>query len=182
MPKRLIDILLSLAGLILFLPIGMCISVWIVVNSGWPIFFSQERIGKDSKPFKLYKFRSMKTNNSGALVTAKGDSRITSAGKFLRKYKLDEFPQLWNVLKGDMSIVGPRPEVQKYVNHYSLKEKDVLSVKPGITGVDSLQFSNEEELMAKAENPEEFYINELMPAKLKLSLEYIKNQNLKKAD
>jgi len=97
-----------------------------------------------------------------------------------RKYKLDEFPQLWNVLKGDMSIVGPRPEVQKYVNHYSLKEKDVLSVKPGITGVDSLQFSNEEELMAKAENPEEFYINELMPAKLKLSLEYIKNQNLKK--
>lgn len=179
MLKRLTDILLSSIGLLVFLPFGILISLWIILDSGFPIFFKQTRIGQHEQPFKLIKFRSMKTDNSGSLVTAKGDSRITRSGKILRKLKLDEFPQLINVLKGDMSLVGPRPEVKKYVDLYSAEQKKVLSVKPGITGLDSLKFSNEEELMANAANPEEYYIKEIMPKKLNLSLDYIKSQNLK---
>jgi len=180
MSKRILDIVLSVIVLILFLPFGIFISIWIIVDNGLPVFFTQTRIGKDLRPFKLIKFRSMKTSNSGSLVTASGDSRITRSGKILRKLKLDEFPQLINVLKGEMSLVGPRPEVKKYVDLYSEDQKLVLSVKPGITGLDSLTFTNEEELMADAKNPEEFYIKEIMPKKLNLSLEYIKDQSLRK--
>ncbi len=180
MTKRIIDIVISIIALIFFLPFGILISLWIVIDNGFPVFFTQTRIGKNLKPFKLIKFRSMKTSNSGSLVTASGDARITASGRTLRKLKLDEFPQLINVLKGEMSLVGPRPEVKKYVDLYSDKQKKVLSVKPGITGLDSLNFSNEEELMVEAKNPEEYYIQEIMPKKIALNLEYIKEQNILK--
>lgn len=180
MGKRLFDIFFSLIGLlVLFIPF-IIISIIIVLDSRGGIFYKQTRVGKDGIDFSLLKFRSMATGSdkSGLLTVGGRDSRITKIGYSLRKYKIDELPQLINVLAGDMSLVGPRPEVRKYVELYNLEQKKVLSVKPGITDYASIEYSNENELLGKAENPEEVYINEIMPAKLKLNLKYIEEQGL----
>ncbi len=143
------------------------------------VFFKQVRVGKDGKPFKLIKFRSMYVNSDkkGLLTVSGRDSRVTKVGYFIRKFKLDELPQLINVLKGDMSLVGPRPEVPKYVELYTDEQKEVLSVKPGITDPASIKYRNENDLLADADNPEKFYIEKVMPEKIQISIDYIRKRN-----
>jgi lipopolysaccharide/colanic/teichoic acid biosynthesis glycosyltransferase len=164
----------------LFLPFGIVLSVLIVIESNGGIFYKQERIGKNGNPFYLLKFRSMRTNADklGKLTVGMRDPRITKIGHFIRKFKLDEFPQFINVLKGEMSIVGPRPDVQEYVDLYSIEERKVLKVKPGITDYASLEYFEESDLLVKSSNPEKTYIEEIMPAKLKLNQKYIANPTL----
>jgi len=180
MLKRLFDIVFSIIILIVLFPLFLIISLWIIIDDGFPVFYLQERIGKDFKPFKLIKFRTMykDADKKGLLTVSSKDNRITPSGYYLRKFKLDELPQFINVLKGEMSIVGPRPEVKKYVELYSDDQKKVLSVKPGITDEASLKYIDESDILARSENPEWTYINEVMPEKLKINLQYIKNQNL----
>lgn len=180
--KRLFDISFSLLTLMLFLPIGIIISILIVIESRGGIFYTQERIGKQGAPFRLLKFRTMRkdADRSGKLTVGMRDPRITRVGYFLRKSKLDEFPQFVNVLKGDMSIVGPRPEVAEYVALYTDEQKKVLSVKPGITDFASLEYFKENELLGKSTDPQKTYIQEIMPAKLKLNLRYIDEKSLGK--
>ena len=175
MVKRIFDIVLSLIGITVLLPFFFLFAVLIILNSGFPIFYLQKRVGKNGIDFSLLKFRTMKkdSDKKGLLTIGENDSRITTIGRFLRKYKIDELPQLFNVLMGDMSLVGPRPEVRKYVDMYSAEQKKVLSVKPGITDYASIEYANENEILSKSENPEQLYINEVMPAKLKLNLKYI---------
>ena len=178
--KRVFDILFSLTVLVLFLPFGLVISIMILLSSKGGVFYTQTRIGKNKKPFPLLKFRSMKieSDKQGKLTVGMNDKRITKIGVFIRKYKLDEFPQFINVLKGDMSIVGPRPEVEEYVNLYSEKELKILDVKPGITDYASLEYFRENELLAKSKDPEKTYINEIMPNKIALNYKYLKNPTL----
>ena len=178
--KRLVDIFFSLVGLIILLPFLIIISLLIVIDSPGGIFYKQVRVGKGSKDFYLFKFRSMKINadKSGLLTVGGRDSRITRIGYYIRKYKIDELPQLLNVFYGDMSLVGPRPEVRKYVDMYTDEQKKVLSVKPGITDYASIEYSNENEILGKAENPEAVYIQQIMPAKLILNLKYIVDQGI----
>ena len=180
MLKRLFDIVFSIIILIVLFPLFLIISLWIIIDDGFPVFYLQERIGKDFKPFKLIKFRTMykDADKKGLLTVSSKDNRITPSGYYLRKFKLDELPQFINVLKGEMSIVGPRPEVKKYVELYNDEQKKVLSVKPGITDEASLKYIDESDVLARSENPEWTYINEVMPEKLKINLQYIKNQNL----
>lgn len=161
-------------------PILFILSILITIDSKGGVFYKQQRIGKDLKPFMLFKFRSMQTNSDkkGLLTVGNNDSRITKTGYYLRKYKLDELPQLINVLKGDMSIVGPRPEVEKYVKLYNQEQLKVFNVKPGITDWASIQYVNENEILARSNNPEKTYIDEIMPAKLKLNLEYVNNNSI----
>lgn len=175
--KRIFDILFSLFFLILLSPLFILISILIVSDSRGRIFFGQIRVGKNEKPFKLWKFRTMRPDaeSSGQLTVGAKDSRVTKVGYMLRKYKLDELPQLWNVFIGDMSMVGPRPEVPKYVALYTSVQKKVLSVRPGITDYASLEYFEESDLLAQSTNPEESYIQEIMPRKLEYNLEYIKN-------
>ncbi|MFN8259054.1 MAG: sugar transferase [Bacteroidales bacterium] len=177
---RFFDIILSLIGLILLSPVFIFIAFWIIVDSPGGILYKQFRVGKNNHDFILYKFRTMAegSDKKGLLTVGNNDMRITKAGKFLRKYKFDELPQLFNVLIGNMSFVGPRPEVRKYVNLYNAEQMDVLSVKPGITDFASIEFSNENEILSKSENPEKTYVEEILPLKLNLNLKYIKNQNL----
>jgi len=177
---RLLDILLSIFGLVVLFPFFIIISLFILLDSRGGIFYKQLRVGKNNSDFYLLKLRSMKTNSdkNGLLTIGTNDSRITRIGKFLRKYKIDELPQLINVLKGDMSMVGPRPEVRKYVELYSDEQKKVLNVKPGITDYASIEYRNENEIIAKSANPEEVYINEIMPAKLELNLKYISKRSV----
>ena len=178
---RFFDILLSSLGLILLSPIFLVIYVVIRSSSKGPGFYSQKRIGKHGRPFRLYKFRTMRIgSDKGRLITVGGkDSRITKAGFYIRKYKLDELPQLWNVLIGDMSLVGPRPEVERYVKLYTPSQRVVLSVKPGITDYASIAFSEENIILGRAKNPEKMYIQEIMPKKIEINLQYINNRNLK---
>ncbi|MBR6974758.1 MAG: sugar transferase [Bacteroidaceae bacterium] len=178
---RFFDILLSSLGLILLSPIFLIIYVVIRSSSKGPGFYSQKRIGKHGRPFRLYKFRTMRIgSDKGRLITVGGkDSRITKAGFYIRKYKLDELPQLWNVLIGDMSLVGPRPEVERYVKLYTPSQRVVLSVKPGITDYASIAFSEENIILGRAKNPEKMYIQEIMPKKIEINLQYINNRNLK---
>lgn len=161
-------------------PILLILSILITIDSKGGVFYKQQRIGKDLKPFMLFKFRSMQTNSDkkGLLTVGNNDSRITKTGYYLRKYKLDELPQLINVLKGDMSFVGPRPEVEKYVKLYNQEQLKVFNVKPGITDWASIQYVNENEILARSNNPEKTYIDEIMPAKLKLNLEYVNNNSI----
>ncbi len=175
--KRLFDILFALFVLICFLPIGMLLSLWIVFESRGGVFFSQNRVGKNGVSFRLLKFRSMYVNaeSSGRITVGSRDVRITKVGYYLRRYKLDEFPQFINVLNGDMSIVGPRPEVQEYVDLYTESQRKILQVKPGITDLASLAYFHENELLANSENPQQTYIKEVLPAKIKLNEEYLKN-------
>lgn len=180
MLKRVFDIVFSFIGLVLASPIFLFLSIWIKLDSPGNIFYLQERIGKDFKPFKLYKFRSMYSGSDkkGLLTVGNKDKRITRSGYFIRKYKLDELAQLINVLIGDMSFVGPRPEVKKYVDLYNDEQKKVLTVKPGITDYASIEYFNENEILEKSTNPEKTYIQEIMPHKLQLNLKYIEEQNI----
>jgi lipopolysaccharide/colanic/teichoic acid biosynthesis glycosyltransferase len=178
--KRLVDIVLSLFGLLVLLPFFAVAAVAIVLDSKGGVFFLQTRVGKDNKDFKLFKFRTMGVNaeSKGQLTIGGNDSRITRVGHFLRRYKLDELPQLLNVLLGDMSLVGPRPEVRRYVDLYAPEQQQVLSIKPGLTDYASIKYVDESELLAKAENPEQFYIKTIMPDKLAINLKYIKSRSL----
>jgi len=180
MLKRLFELTFAFISIILLIPIFIIISVLIVADSKGGIFYKQMRVGKNGKGFYLYKFRSMQKNadKNGLLITGRYDSRITKVGHFIRKYKIDELPQLMNVLLGDMNLVGPRPEVSKYVDLYNEEQKKVLLVKPGITDYASIEYSNENVLLSTAMNPEQTYINYIMPAKLKLNLKYIEEQSL----
>jgi lipopolysaccharide/colanic/teichoic acid biosynthesis glycosyltransferase len=180
MLKRNFDIVFSFLGLLILLPVFLVIAVWIAFDSRGGIFYKQQRVGLNGKLYGLLKFRTMRTGSDkqGLLTIGSDDSRITATGQWLRKYKLDELPQLINILKGDMSFVGPRPEVIKYVLHYSLQQRKVLSVKPGLTDPASLAYLNENDLLSRAENPEQYYILHIMPAKLDLNLEYLARQNM----
>ena len=176
---RLIDIILAVVMLTILLPLYLVIALLLFFSPGG-VFYIQTRVGKGNKDFNLYKFRTMipDSDSKGLLTVGGKDPRITSLGYFLRKYKLDELPQLWNVLKGDMSFVGPRPEVRKYVDLYSAEQKRVLEIRPGITDVASLEYFNENELLATSEHPEELYVKEIMPAKINLNMGYIENPSL----
>lgn len=178
MIKRLFDIVFSIIGLLLSLPVFVVISILIKLCSPGPVFFIQQRIGKNFKPFMLYKFRSMVVDapNKGLVITTGGDPRITKIGRFIRRTKLDEMPQLINVLKGDMSIVGPRPEVEKYVEMFKDEYKEILQVKPGITNCETIKFINEEEILERYSNPEDGYIREILPAKIEMYKRYLKNK------
>lgn len=180
MIKRLFDIVFSLLALMILMPVFLTIAVLILLDSKGGIFYFQKRVGKNEREFNLFKFRTMKPKSDqlGLLTVGGNDARITKIGINLRKYKLDELPQLINVLLGHMSLVGPRPEVKKYTDMYNAEQKKVLSVKPGITDYASIIYFEENELLAKSPNPEETYINKVMPAKLKLNLRYIKDQSL----
>jgi lipopolysaccharide/colanic/teichoic acid biosynthesis glycosyltransferase len=178
---RIIDCTFALIGLVILMPVLLFIAVVIKLTSKGPVLYKQTRVGKNGQDFKLYKFRSMKTgaDKSGLLTVGGKDSRITGIGYFLRKYKLDELPQLFNVFAGKMSLVGPRPEVRKYVELYTAEQRKVLNVLPGITDYASIEYRNENELLALAADPEAFYINEIMPRKIELNQAYIKNRSLK---
>ncbi len=175
--KRLFDFFTSLVGLILLSPLFIIISILIKVGSKGDIFYVQKRLGQNFKEFNIYKFRSMKVNadKNGPSVTSCDDTRITKVGKFIRKYKIDELPQLLNVLKGDMSLVGPRPEVMKFVKKKKEEYKQVLSVKPGITDNAAIKFRDEELIMMKYNDKESAYIEFILPKKIKLYFEYINN-------
>jgi lipopolysaccharide/colanic/teichoic acid biosynthesis glycosyltransferase len=177
MIKRIFDIASSLFVLVLASPFFIIISILIKLDSNGAIFFTQTRVGKNNKDFLLLKFRTMRVAQENlSLITVGNDNRITNIGNFLRKYKLDELPQLINILKGEMSVVGPRPEVRKYVDMYSPAQLEVLSVKPGLTDPSSIKFSNESELLGTAANPEKYYIETLMPLKIEISLNYVRTQ------
>lgn len=177
MMKRLFDIVASACGLILLSPLFFIVSVWIKLDSIGPVFYRQVRVGRYNKDFKIFKFRTMRVGaDKGSLVTIGGrDPRVTRIGYYLRKFKIDELPQLINVFIGDMSLVGPRPEVRHYVNYWTSEQLHVLDVRPGITDPASIKFRNENELMESAEDSESFYINIIMQEKLKLYLEYVQN-------
>ncbi|MBX7181421.1 MAG: sugar transferase [Bacteroidia bacterium] len=179
MLKRFLDIFLSLAILLAITPILVFIAMAIKWGSKGPVFYRQVRIGKDGKPFQIFKFRTMRPDSDklGLLTVGGRDPRITAIGYYLRKYKLDELPQFLNVLAGEMSIVGPRPEVKKYVDLYSTEQKRVLEVRPGITDYASLLYKDENDVLAKYPDPEQAYIDIVMPHKLKINLEYINNRS-----
>ena len=178
--KRLFDIITSLIVLSVGLPFGILIALVIVIDSKGKIFYKQSRVGRHNVDFPLYKFRTMYSESDrGSLITiGENDTRITKTGLFLRKYKIDEFPQFFNILKGEMSIVGPRPEVRKYVDLYTPEQMKVLSVRPGLTDYASIRYVNENALLAASEDPEQTYIHEIMPDKLALNLKYIEEQSL----
>jgi len=178
--KRFFDIVLSIAGLLVVLPFLPFIAVLIKFDSRGPVFFRQERIGKGFRRFTIYKLRTMQADadKRGALITAGGDNRVTKAGFFLRKYKIDELPQLFNVLRGDMSFVGPRPEVSRYVQLFEKDYRKLLTVRPGITDPASLTYANEEAILGNANAFEDVYINRILPEKIKLSSQYVDNHNL----
>jgi lipopolysaccharide/colanic/teichoic acid biosynthesis glycosyltransferase len=179
MLKRHFDILASLFGLILLSPLFLLLALLVKTGSKGPVFYKANRVGRDGKPFKLFKFRSMVTNADklGPAVTGASDSRVTGIGRFLRKTKLDELPQLINVLIGEMSIVGPRPEDPRYVAHYTEAQRKILSVRPGITSPASVQYRHEESMLT-GDNWETLYIEEIMPAKLAIDLEYVEKASL----
>lgn len=180
MIKRSFDIVFSSLGLILLLPLLLIIAVFIKIESKGPVFYKQNRVGKNNQDFKIFKFRTMfiGSDKKGLLTVGNRDPRVTKVGYFLRKYKLDELPQLINVLLGNMSFVGPRPEVRHYVNFYSESDLKILSVKPGITDYASIHFRNEVELLKESENPEKFYIEHILPKKIALNKKYIEQNNL----
>ncbi len=177
--KRLFDLLGSMSLLMMFSPLLLLVAILVRLSSPGPIFFRQERVGRHGQNFWLFKFRTMAGTNGGPAITAGDDQRITPIGRKLRRLKLDELPQLWNVLRGDMSLIGPRPEVLKYVRHYSFEELRVLSVRPGITGMSQLEFRDEETLLTGKANVEEFYLSDVMPTKLKIDLRYIDERSFR---
>lgn len=177
---RFFDLFFSVAGVILLLPLFLIISLWITATSRGGIFFRQQRVGKNGRDFYLLKFRTMKPDSEqgGKLTIGSRDPRITAAGLFLRKFKLDELPQLFNVITGEMSLVGPRPEVRKYVELYSAEQQTVLQVKPGITDYASIAYMDENTLLGRSADPERTYIETIMPEKIRLNMKYIENQGL----
>jgi lipopolysaccharide/colanic/teichoic acid biosynthesis glycosyltransferase len=179
MSKRLFDLLISALGLFLLLPFFALIAIIIKLDSTGPAFYLQERVGQRGKLFRLFKFRTMRTgaDKSTAITVGNRDPRITRVGYYMRKFKLDELPQLINVCIGTMSLVGPRPELKKFVDLYSAEQRRVIEVKPGITDYASIEFRNENELLEGKPDPIDFYIREIMPVKLKLNLEYIESRS-----
>lgn len=177
--KRLFDILFSATLILVLFPLGIVVSIWIVLDDFGSPFFVQQRVGLNGENFGLLKFRSMRKNaeSKGQLTVGMKDNRITRSGYFIRKYKIDELPQLVNVFLGEMSVVGPRPEVPKYVLLYNEEQQNVLSIKPGITDFASIEYVRENELLSQSPNPEKTYIEEIMPAKLSLNLKYVREQS-----
>lgn len=176
---RTLDIFFSLVGIIILSPVFLILYFAICLESKGGGIYAQSRIGRYGREFLLYKFRSMRVNaDKGSLITIGDDSRITKSGKFIRKYKLDELPQLFNVLKGDMSLVGPRPEVAKYVNLYTDEQRKVLNVRPGITDYASIAYADENHILEQSDDPEKTYIEQIMPDKIKLNMQYINNHTL----
>ncbi len=175
---RLLDIALSAILLVCLSPVLFVIALLVKVSSPGPVLFRHQRVGLAGRPFALLKFRSMRAASAGPAVTAGGDDRVTPIGRILRKWKLDELPQFLNVLRGEMSLVGPRPEVAEYVARYTDAQRAVLSVRPGITGAAQLEYRNEEELLAGRADVEEYYISSVMPAKLAIDLRYLERRTL----
>lgn len=178
--KRIFDIVMSGLGLICLSPLFLVLAVWIKSDSAGPVFYRQVRVGRGNKDFRLFKFRSMRPDSDKlGLITVGGhDPRVTRSGYYIRKYKLDEFPQLINVFVGDMSLVGPRPEVRKYVDLYTPEQLRVLNVRPGITSLASIRYRNENEILAKADDPDKTYVEQIMPDKIAIDLEYVENASL----
>lgn len=179
--KRLFDIIASGCGLLVLSPLLIVMAIWIKVDSKGPVFYRQVRVGCGNKDFRIFKFRSMRVGaDKQGLITVGGrDPRVTRSGYFIRKYKLDEFPQLINVFIGDMSLVGPRPEVPEYVDMYTPEQLHVLDVRPGVTSLASIRYRNENELLEKAENPDQFYIDVIMQDKLAIDLEYVEEASFR---
>lgn len=178
--KRAFDIIASALGLIALSPLFAAVAIWIKCDSPGPVFYRQTRVGRGGRDFRLYKFRSMRPGSDKAgLITVGGrDPRVTRSGYYIRKYKLDEFPQLINVLVGDMSLVGPRPEVRKYVDLYTPAQRRVLDVRPGITSLASIRYRNENDILAAAADPDRCYVDQVMPTKLAIDLEYVAQASL----
>ena len=178
--KRLFDIVCSFFGLVFLSWLFVFVALWVGLSSRGGVFYRQRRVGRCNRDFTIYKFRSMRVNSDrqGLLTIGGRDGRITKAGVFIRKYKLDELPQLFNVLRGDMSFVGPRPEVRKYVELYTEEQKKVLTVRPGITSLSSIKYRNENEILARSDNPEQYYIDVIMQDKLAIELDYLEQRSL----
>ena len=177
--KRFFDIFFSSIGILILLPLFAAVAIFVKLDSKGSVFFRQERIGRNFNPFRIYKFRTMTVDaeKKGPLITIDGDIRVTKIGRFLRKYKIDELPQLINVLKGEMGFVGPRPEVQRYVELYKRDYKYLLTIRPGITDPASIRYSKEEGVLSLSKNWEEDYIKRILPEKIKLSSHYVDNHN-----
>lgn len=177
---RFFDILFSFLGIVFLSPLLVVVYLMIIIESKGGGFYTQERVGLNGVNFKLIKFRSMAigSDKKGLITIGGNDARITKTGLFIRKFKIDELPQLFNVINGDMSLVGPRPEVSKYVNLYTKEQWQVLTVKPGITDYASIEYANENEILGNASDPDNDYIHEIMPAKIQLNMKYINNRNL----
>ena len=177
---RFFDLIFSIMGLVILSPLFIVLYLLIRIESKGGGFYSQERIGKNGKPFKLFKFRSMRigSDKKGLITIGEKDNRITKTGFILRKYKLDELPQLWNVFIGDMSLVGPRPEVKKYTDLYTEEQKQVLQVRPGITDWASIKYVDENKILGESKDPDDAYVNLIMPNKIKLNMVYIQHQTL----
>ena len=179
--KRVFDLIVSSLGLLILSPLLLVLAIWVKCDSPGPIFYRQLRVGRGNQDFWLFKFRSMQveTDKTGLITIGGHDPRVTRSGYYIRKYKLDELPQLINVFRGDMSLVGPRPEVRKYVNLYTSEQLKVLQVRPGITDPASIRYRNENELLAQVPDPEKYYREVIMPDKLKINLKYIANISFK---
>ena len=179
MAKRLFDIVSSGIGLLCLAPVFVVMAIWIKLDSRGPVFYRQTRVGRYGHDFRIFKFRSMRVgSDKGRQITVgERDPRITRFGYFIRRYKIDELPQLINVFLGDMSIVGPRPEVRKYVDLYSEEQRKVFQVRPGITDLASIKYRNENELLSQVDDPDTYYIDVIMPDKLAINLEYIRHQS-----
>lgn len=175
---RLVDIIVSALLLVCLSPVLLAIAILVRLSSPGPVLYRHQRVGRAGRPFLLLKFRSMRVCAAGPAITASGDARITRIGRLLRKWKLDELPQLLNVLRGEMSLVGPRPEVAEYVAHYTDEQREVLRVRPGITGAAQLEFRNEEDLLAGRDDVVEYYIASVMPQKLAIDLGYLERRTL----
>ncbi len=177
MLKRGFDIFASFIGLILFSPIFLVVIPLIRIRTPGPVFFCQKRTGRYGKPFTIYKFRTMTVNHGGSSVSAMGESRITPLGAVLRKYKIDELPELWNILKGDMSFVGPRPDLPEYINRLVGEERRILELRPGLTGPATLKYANEDELLSNISDPQKYNDEILWPDKVKINLDYYRSRN-----
>lgn len=177
--KRIFDVVMSGLGLLVLSPLFVLVSLWIKLDSPGPVFYRQIRVGRNNRDFRLFKFRSMRvgSDRKGLITVGGHDPRVTRSGYFIRKYKLDELPQLINVLIGDMSLVGPRPEVRKYVDMYTPEQLHVLDVRPGITSLASIRYRNENELLDRVEDPDRCYVEEVMPDKLRIDLEYVADRS-----
>jgi len=177
--KRFFDIVTSACGLVLLSPLFLLVAIWIKCDSKGPVFYRQMRVGRWNRDFSIYKFRSMRIDEGDCSLVTIGnrDSRVTRSGYWLRRFKIDELPQLFNVIKGEMSLVGPRPEVRHYVDYWTPEQMRVLDVRPGITDSASIRFRNENELLEKVEDPEQYYINVIMQEKIRMYLEYVGNSS-----
>ena len=177
--KRVFDVASAALGLLVLMPVFVMLALIVILRDGLPVLFSQTRVGRNGKPFRIWKFRTMRAGNRGSVITAAGDSRVTRIGAGLRRHKVDELPQLFNVLKGDMSLVGPRPEVPEYVQTGAPMWQAVLQVRPGITDLASLVYRDEEELLGTSDDSEAFYRERVLPAKLLLNLTYLRTRSFR---